>query len=209
VFSDAHVDPNPGWLEPLQSALDDPSVGEVAPTIRDIHRDDFAGYGFTWSEPGMSVVWLQRRPSAITDVPFICGCFLAMRRRDFHRLGGFDSGLTTWGFEDAELSLHVWRSGLRCVVVPESDVKHLFRSRFTYSVEWTAVAHNSIRVAATHFDAVALERVLAHWARHPSFPEAYARLDLGEVAVLRRRATATSERHVRWFFDHFEISALT
>ena len=60
--------------------------------------------------------------------------FLAIRRRDFHTLGGFDEGLLTWGSEDAELSLRIWRSGLRCLAVPRAEVSHLFRAGFSYPV---------------------------------------------------------------------------
>jgi LPS sulfotransferase NodH/GT2 family glycosyltransferase len=206
VFSDAHVDPHQGWLSALRRALADPSVGEAAPAIRDLRsRQAAAGYGFTWPDPGMSVRWLRSRPSAPAEVPFICGCFLALRRSDFEALGGFDDGLLTWGSEDAELSLRVWRSGLRCLVVPDAEVSHLFRASFGYPVDQAAVVHNMLRVAAVHFSQPSLRRMLGHWGRHSSFAAAFGRLDFADISARREAITAHSRRDARWFFRRFDM----
>jgi GT2 family glycosyltransferase len=209
VFSDAHVHPLPGWLPALRRALEDPSVGEVAPAVYDLHRSGVAGYGFTWRDASMSVHWFWSRPDAPTDVPFACGCFLALRSADFHSLGGFDDGLITWGSEDAELSLRIWRSGLRCLVVPDAEICHLFRANFEYAVDQTTVVHNILRVAAVHFGKPALRRVIEYWARDPSFAAAYARLDLADIGARRKEITANSRRDDHWFFRRFGIRALT
>lgn len=209
VFSDAHVDPHEGWLPALRSALADPSVGEVAPAVRDLRRREVAaGYGFTWPGPGLSVRWLRSRPSGPAEVPFICGCFLALRRADFESVGGFDEGLVTWGSEDAELSLRVWRSGLRCLVVPDAEISHLFRASFGYPVDQAAVVHNILRVAAIHFSPSSLRRVLEHWGRHSSFAAAFGRLDLADISARRKAITAQSRRDDLWFFHRFGMRSL-
>lgn len=193
VFSDAHVEPAPGWLPLLLDALQDPAVGEVAPTISDLHQPAVRGYGFTWPDLGMSVRWLRERPAAATDVPFICGCFLALRRATFDELGGFDDGLVRWGSEDAELSLRVWRRGLRCVVVPDAVVAHLFRPTFGYAVEWEHTLHNMLRVAAVHFPPELIAATLDRFRGHAAFAAATARLDLADIHERR----AEQERHER------------
>lgn len=205
VFSDAHVEPSPGWLPLLLDALQDPEVGEVAPTITDIHHPAVRGFGFTWPDLGMSVRWLRDRPDTVSDVPFICGCFLALRRETFDELGGFDDGLIRWGSEDAELSLRVWRRGLRCVVVPDAAVAHLFRPTFGYAVEWEHTLHNMLRVAAVHFPPDLLAATLDRLHGQPAFADATARLDLADIHELR----AEEERHqrldARAFLDRFAI----
>lgn len=209
VFSDAHVDPHRGWLPALRRALADPSVGEVAPAVRDLRRREAAaGYGFTWPDPGMSVRWLRSRPAAPAEVPFICGCFLALRRADFEALGGFDDGFVTWGSEDAELSLRVWRSGLRCLVVPDAEISHLFRASFGYPVDQAAVVHNILRVAAIHFKQPALRRVLEHWGGHSSFAAAFGRLDFADISARQEVITANSRRDDQWFFRRFDMRSL-
>jgi cellulose synthase/poly-beta-1,6-N-acetylglucosamine synthase-like glycosyltransferase len=207
VFSDAHVQPQPGWLGPLIEALSDHEVGEVAPTVSSIEDPGNRGYGFTWRDASLGTAWLRARPEGPSEVPFVCGCFLAMRRSVFEAAGGFDDGALTWGSEDAELSLRLWRMGFRCVVVPESQVGHLFRRRFAYEVPWEATLHNTLRVGAVHFGARALGVLIDHWRGHAAFPDAYSRLLEGDVWS-RREQVAQSARHGdRWFFERFAIEA--
>ena len=204
VFSDAHVDPAPGWLPPLLEALADESVGEVAPVVRDRSEHSVAGYGFTWPDLSMRVAWLRQAPGAPPEVPFICGCFLALRRATFERVGGFDDGLIRWGSEDAELSLRVWRHGLRCLVVPDSSVAHLFRPVFGYQVDWEHTLHNMIRTAALHLPADVLASVIERWRDHPAWPQALARLDLPGLHALRQR-WAGAPHDGQWVLDRFAI----
>lgn len=205
VFSDAHVEPSPDWLPGLLDALQDPSVGEVAPTVCDLHDRSIRGYGFTWPDLGMSVRWLRDQPARPADVPFVCGCFLAMRRETFDAVGGFDDGLVRWGSEDAELSLRVWRRGLRCVVVPASVVAHLFRPTFGYAVEWEHTLHNMLRVAAVHFPPDVLAATLDRWRDHPAFGAAVARLDLADVHERRGQHDRDGALDARGLLDRFGI----
>lgn len=205
VFSDAHVDPSEGWLPPLLDALQDPEVGEVAPTVCDMHDRAVRGFGFTWPDLGMRVQWLRDVPATSTDVPFICGCFLAIRRATFDELGGFDDGLVRWGSEDAELSLHVWRRHLRCVVVPEAVVAHLFRPAFGYAVEWEHTLHNILRVATVHFPNDILAATLDRFRDHAAFPAAVARLDLADTQERRQRLDRQDSRDGRAFLRRFDI----
>jgi GT2 family glycosyltransferase/LPS sulfotransferase NodH len=205
VFSDAHVLPADGWLPALLEALEDPEVGEVAPTVCDMHDGAIRGFGFTWPDLSMRVQWLRDEPGGRTDVPFICGCFLAMRRATFDELGGFDDGLIRWGSEDAELSLRVWRRGLRCVVVPDAVVAHLFRPTFGYTVQWEHTLHNMLRVAAVHFPAEVVNATLHRFADHPAFPAAVASLDLAAVQQRREDEQRVSRRDGRSFLAQYEI----
>jgi len=205
VFSDAHVDPAEGWLPPLLDALEDPGVGEVAPTVCDMHDRAIRGFGFTWPDLSMRVQWLREQPAGPTDVPFICGCFLAMRRATFDELGGFDDGLLRWGSEDAELSLRVWRRGRRCTVVPEAVVAHLFRPAFGYAVEWEHTLHNMLRVAAVHFPPDVLKATLHRFGEHPALPAAVAGLDLCEVQQRRDDETRQAHRDCRSVLTQFAI----
>ncbi|WP_186525945.1 Stf0 family sulfotransferase [Leekyejoonella antrihumi] len=205
VFSDAHVQPFEGWLPRLLDALQDPEVAEVAPTVCDMHQPAVRGFGFTWPGLGMEVRWLRERPSEPAEVPFICGCFLAMRRATFDELGGFDNGMVRWGSEDAELSMRVWRHGLRCLVVPDAVVSHLFRPTFGYAVEWEHTLHNMLRLAALHFPPDLLTSTIERFQDHAAFPAAIARLDLTDVQERRAGHERGHTRDGRAFFDRFGI----
>jgi len=208
VFSDGHVRPQPGWLQPLIDELHDPAVGAVAPVIFPKSGDGHPGYGFTWRSPSLTTAWISRPTTGPRLAPMLCGCFLAIRRDVFDRLGGFDSGLTLWGMEDAELSLCVWRLGLECRVVPASQVQHLFRKVFPYAVAWAVTLHNTLRVATVHFGETAMARVLAHYATHPQFGEAAERVVVSDAFERRAWLNELTARDADWFIDYFGIGAL-
>jgi LPS sulfotransferase NodH len=206
IFSDAHVDPLPGWLPPLCQALTDPSVAAAAPAISRIEHRAEKGYGFTWRDASLAVRWLRQRPGGPSDVPFLCGCFMAFRRADFEEVGGFDDGMVTWGSEDAEICLNLWRRGRRSVVVPESDVAHLFRPAFPYAVHLRETLHNLLRLATVHLDDRALATVLDRAGKLPAFAQAYADL-LDSDAWQRRELVRAGSRHDGdWFLDRFRIA---
>ena len=83
VFSDAHVQPEPGWSEAIYLAAIKPFVGAVAPAISLFDNRATKGYGFTWRDASLKMHWLPLRGVAPYPVPFLCGCFVAMRREVF------------------------------------------------------------------------------------------------------------------------------
>ena len=46
-----------------------------------------------------------------------------MRRHVFEAVGGFDGGMTGWGWEDQEISLRLWLLGYELRLVPEVTVE--------------------------------------------------------------------------------------
>lgn len=208
VFSDAHVAPDPGWLEPLRAAITAGGAAAAAPGIRPMGPGGVPGYGFTWREPTLATAWLRHRPARSVTVPMLCGCFVAVRHELFRSIGGFDEGLDTWGLEDAELSLRLWRMGHRCVVTPDSQIRHLFRPRFPYQVDWDTTLYNVVRLAVVHFGEQALGRVLDHYAANPALPGAYARVVESDAWIRREAVSATCRRDSAWFFRRFGIEAL-
>jgi GT2 family glycosyltransferase len=206
VFSDAHVVPAPGWLPPLIDALDDDTAGAVAPAVSALGRESSKGYGFTWTDPSLTMRWCYDRPAGIHPVPFLCGCFLASRREVFERCGRFDDGLIKWGFEDSEYCLRLWRSGYRCLVEPASDIAHLFRTTFPYQVEWESTTHNQLRTALLHLSRPRCRRVLEQARDNPRFEQALALVfdsDLDE----RAQFCASIQKHTDdVIFDQLKIA---
>jgi len=208
VFSDAHVIAHAGWAEPLYNAAKLDFVGEVAPTVHSMHEPGICGWGFTWNAPSLKMHWLKRRGKGAYPVPFLCGCFVAMRREIFERTGGFDEGLIRWGSEDAEFSFRVWRMGYECHVVSTSAVSHLFRKKFPYEVKWEGVVHNTLRLATIHFGSRALARVVDHYRKFAAFPAAAATLADSNVWQRRELIQRESRLADSWLIDRFEIDVL-
>lgn len=205
VFSDAHVVPGPGWLPPLLDALDDDTVGAAAPTVSALGNESSKGYGFTWTDPSLTMRWCYDRPSRVRSVPFLCGCFLASRREIFDRCGRFDDGLIKWGFEDSEYSLRLWLSGYRCVVQPASDIAHLFRTKFPYQVEWESTTHNQLRTALLHLSRPRCKRVFEQARGNPRFELAVARLFDSGLDERRRFCAAIQKHTDDAVFDMLQI----
>jgi GT2 family glycosyltransferase len=208
VFSDAHVEVERGWLGPLLDALADPAVAEVAPEIGSLDRRPARGYGFTWPDLSLRMKWLVDRPEGAADAPFLCGCFVAVRRDAFQAAGGFDEGMYRWGCEDAELSLRFWLLGYRCQVVPSSSAFHLFRREFPYEVDAAGVLANTLRLGVLHFDERRLARLVRHHARRPAFAGAWTRLLAGDAWRRRRELDARRVRDLEWFVARHGVRAI-
>ena len=208
VFSDAHCAGRGDWLPPILDALADPTVGEVAPGIGYLDERHGIGYGFTWTTPNIRMSWLRRSGDDPTDVPFLCGCFLAMRREVFDEVGGFDEGMYRWGFEDSELSLRLWLHGYRVQVVPTSVVDHQFRDKFPYEVDHAGIAYNALRLITVHGDETAAARVLAHYGARPTFPRAWQRLIDSDTHRRRRDEQRVQTQPLRPLLDRFGIDVL-
>ena len=204
VFSDAHVRAPGYWAEAICEALEEPHAGAVAPCIADLTNHQSRGFGLSWRDPALNVNWLGE-PQGTTPVPLVCGCFFAMKREVFQAVGGFDEGLTTWGYEDAELSLRLWLLGYECLVTPMVEVFHMFRPAHPYAVSWETIYHNILRLAVSHFNIARLERVVGAMAASSAYPAAFARLVDGDVFEQRSRYRASRVYDDDWFFRRFDI----
>ena len=203
VFSDAHVIAPQGWCEELVGLLARPELGAVAPAISMMQTTTGAGYGQKWSDSSLAVEWLGCQSAAPYAVPLLCGCFLALRRGLFEKVGGFDGGMVLWGAEDSEFSIRLWTLGYECWVTPDVEVQHAFRTYFPYEVKWEPVLHNRLRLASLHFGATRLARTLGKLKQYDEFAEASARLLCGDLGNRRGRIRRGRQFDDDWFFDRF------
>jgi hypothetical protein len=61
-------------------------------------------------------------------VPIMSGGLLAISRKWFFEIGGYDSNMKGWGGENLDQSLRIWRCGGEIVSAPESYVAHMWRT---------------------------------------------------------------------------------
>jgi GT2 family glycosyltransferase len=207
VFADAHIEAPFGWFEPLASELVREEVGAVGPAVSVQGNPLARGYGFAWRDRTFGVDWLGPRGHEPHAVPMLGGFFLALRRRFFEEIGGFDDGLVIWGGEDGELCTRIWLLGHECRVVPSVAVAHRFRTRLPYLVHPEAVVHNRLRVAAVHFSRPALDSVIDDLRNDAWFPAAVARLLDGDASQRRQELAARRAHDDTWFFEQFQIGA--
>jgi GT2 family glycosyltransferase len=126
VNSDAIL--RPGALDALSRATDDPRVGIACGCLRLADQPDLVNSvgnpvhfsGISWAggcgEPADRYL-VQR------EVPVATGGLLAMRRRVWDALGGFDELYFAYN-EDTDLSLRAWLRGWSVLFVPHAVADH-------------------------------------------------------------------------------------
>jgi GT2 family glycosyltransferase len=203
VFADAHVEPPPGWLEPLLSALGGQGVGAAAPATAMMDKPDRKAYGLRLTDSDLSTEWLSKVQARPYPAAILPGCFLAMPRDVFAATGGFDEGMHTWGMSDIEMSVRMWLLGYKLLVVPTIAVPHLFRKKHPYQVRWKSFLHNKARLAFVHFGEERIARVFDSIRKHSEFPAAMALLARGDANERRKTLLGQRRRDDDWYFDRF------
>jgi GT2 family glycosyltransferase len=116
-----------GWLARLLEPFSDPSITVTGSRLLyPSGHVQHAGVAFNelgpWhvfvGQPGDAPLVLERR-----EYQVVTGASLAIRAREFRRLGGFDTSYQN-SFEDVDLCLRVRESGGRVLYVPESVAYH-------------------------------------------------------------------------------------
>jgi len=191
-FSDAHVDARPGWLAPLLAAACHPRVGAAGPALFPLRRPGILAGGLTYNEKDWGVRWLMD-PEGVQPVPAICGCFLLIRRNLYEQMGGFDPAMGTYGSEDLELCLRLWRAGYQCVTVGQARVGHRFRYDERTDLDPADHLYGSLRFLSTHLEARDLGPYVGTIRTDARFAPAAARLLTTDVGA---RRLATNRRSV-------------
>lgn len=161
VFLNSDAFPRrPGWLQSLTGALAaHPELGAVGPRL--LYADgsiQHAGMAFRW-RADLSI-WTNHHPcmglsptldphGSLAHVPAVTGACLAMRKADFDRVGGWDTGYLIGDFEDSDLCLKLTAAGMRIGYLPQVELTHLERQSFKLLGEGDfrtrVVVYNAVR----------------------------------------------------------------
>lgn len=206
IFSDAHMQYPGGWWQPLVAALEDRTVGAVAPMITDTAGTPLKGCGLDFKDAGMTVRWRKRGRSAKPREALILpGACFAMRRDVFRATGGWDEGMLHRGNVDNEISVRLWLLGYRLMVAPESVAGHLFRKASPYPVGWPQYLHNRLRLAFVHFKPERIARVIAALSKQKHLGEALLLVAASDAAKQRKQMAARRCHDDDWLFQKFGL----
>ena len=203
VFADAHIRLDRGWWQPLADALETPGVAAAAPAVTHLPAITDCGYGLRFTGPDLDARWLRKRPVSAAAVPIVPGCCVALRRRAFAAIRGWDDGLRHRGGTDNEMSVRLWLLGYEAVVVPDVAVRHLFRTASPYPVGWPEYLHNRLRLAFAHLSPARLAKVVRSLHRHEAFGEAMALLVENGISNRRREMMTLRKRTDDEYFERF------
>ena len=87
-------------------------------------------------------IWVNHHPNkgldpilddrnGLVEVAAVTGACLAIRRKDFDRVGGWDTGYLIGDFEDSDLCLKIRKEGMKVGYLPDIQLTHLERQSFT------------------------------------------------------------------------------
>ena len=137
-FLNCDTEVQPGWLENLVKAFDDPEVGIAGSRL--VRPDGVLHHSgvlvnlenFAWA-----LEISDDLPSR--DVDAVTGACFAIRRELFEQLGGFEEAFWCC-YEDVDLCLRALQAGYRIRYVRESLVMH--HKKATGSMRWAKAYHN-------------------------------------------------------------------
>ena len=183
VFLDGHTHPERDALRRLiedveatdGNAIITPAVPHLDTRTWTNSRSQVGhGYGLTLHDLGCR--WVARSllreqqvgGRTFLESPALIGCVVAVSRRLYHALRGFDPHMRSWGVEDLDFGLKAWLLGHPVLHDPHAVVGHRFRQSFdNFTVPLEHLWANQLRMARRHFtEAVWSQWVLAFRKRH-------------------------------------------
>ncbi|WP_226674104.1 glycosyltransferase family 2 protein [Rossellomorea aquimaris] len=150
AFCDAHMTFEQFWIDRLIYHIIKGSSDAVCPAIGSLADPSIMGYGQSLT-PSLKIKWHQKHKS-LFQTAVLPGACIIISKQVFNDVGGFESGFSSWGHEDVELSLKLWLFGYRCHCEPNVTILHLFRTSHPYNVNYEGIYYNLIRMAYLHFD---------------------------------------------------------
>jgi GT2 family glycosyltransferase len=162
LFMNSDVFPQaPGWLNPLvETLVNNDQMGAVAPRLVFLDGSiQHAGMVFKHRED--LNIWINHHPNMgldpkldpqkeISKVPAVTGACLLLRRSDFDRVAGWDTGYLVGDFEDSDLCLKLCTIGLEIAYNPNVQLIHLERQSFKLLGEGDFRTRVTIYNAARH-----------------------------------------------------------
>lgn len=132
----------PGWLEPLLAAMDDPKVGAAAGRL--VNPDgslQHAGVRLFHDSNGIYTAENIREEQPAGEAQCLAGTALLVRAEAWD--GGFDPGFYN-GYEDVDLCLRIRQNGWTLAYTPESTVMH--HCHASGPSRWARVRENIARL---------------------------------------------------------------
>lgn len=160
LFLNSDVFPQqPGWLQQMVAALAArPDIGVIAPRLV-FAEGGIQHAGMRFERLPEHDVWINQHPcmgldpsldphKSLTVLPAVTGACMLLRRVDFDRVGGWDTGYLIGDFEDSDLCLKLRDGGQHVAYLPQVQLTHLERQSMT------ALGSDEFRIRVTLWNAL-------------------------------------------------------
>jgi glycosyltransferase involved in cell wall biosynthesis len=204
IFCDAHLFFEDYWIERLIEPIQKGIADAANPGIGDVKKPKSIGYGFTWNE-NLTPRWNREKRENPYPSPLLAGGCLAVSRKAFEDIDGFERGFRVWGREDEEISLKLWLFGYKCYIVPDVTVLHVFRPTAPpFELKWDHVNYNLLRMAFLHFN---YERIYKSTKQIKHSLKAILMTELLQADTLEKRALYGQKRKYddNWYMEKFNV----
>ncbi|MCL6586929.1 MAG: glycosyltransferase [Anoxybacillus sp.] len=204
IFCDAHLFFEDYWMERLIEPIQNGTAAATNPGIGDVQHPQNIGYGYTWNEK-LEPKWNRAHSQEPHPSPLLAGGCLAISRKAFEHIGGFEKGFKVWGREDEEISLKLWLFGYECYIVPSVTILHVFRPTAPpFELTWGHVDYNLLRMTLLHFSYERFYRstkLIQHSLKTPLLA------NLLQTDVIEKRRLYEQKRVYddEWFMKKFHI----
>lgn len=211
LFLDAHCKPEPGAVERLVAGVEELRGDAVlSPSIVNLDaarwENDLSllGHGYGVSLETLQQCWLplesmpRHGQTRFHAQPTIIGCIVAVSRKLYDRLWGFDTGMLVYGTEDVDFGVKAWLMGYPVLHDPAPVIGHRFRPDFDDGgARWNHILANQLRMGRKTFsDAAWFDWVDRFSARHPAgvWEAGWRRFVAGHESIERERAYLMANR---------------
>ncbi|WAA08598.1 glycosyltransferase family 2 protein [Fervidibacillus albus] len=204
IFCDAHLFFVDYWIDRLLEPIEKGVVDVTNPGIANAANPRAVGYGYTWNGK-LEAKWNGPKRKMFESALLAAGC-MAMAKRTFDDIGGFDRGFRIWGRSDDEISLKLWLFGYRCAVIPNVRVQHVFRTgkSVPFKFTWDDVNYNMMRMAYSHFNEKRIEKC-KKLIKHSNPEQIIRELFKSDVLEQRKRYFAKRTYDDDWYMEKFNI----
>uniref|UniRef100_A0A7S4IHY9 Glycosyltransferase 2-like domain-containing protein n=1 Tax=Odontella aurita TaxID=265563 RepID=A0A7S4IHY9_9STRA len=209
VFFDCHVKPDPHYWIPFTRNIGENYRRVVVPTITNLNTDTWEEFGRpAKSGGGLSKCYLtfDAEFKWTTDdtpyVPIMSGGLLAMSRKWFFEVGGYDRSMHGWGGENLDQSLRIWRCGGEIVSAGDSFVAHMWRDskhKAKYHIGGGDAVKNRARAVKAHVGPW-FEKTLTFPSFQQYRSDKEASLDVSSIENAMKDVTCKS---FEWYLSRF------
>lgn len=127
-------------------------------------------------------------------MPAAIGACYVMSRRSLEKLGGISPLLSTWGYDDIDLSIRSWITGLGVKCVRGARVGHLYRTAFPYPVHFDDLEFNQNTMLRSIFEEPTIHAMMKHLDPIPATVR--DRIDLYADEIRHWREEVQSKRMI-------------